>query len=42
MRRRLLPIYTVALTVLVVGALPIGVPDRSLAFGLLPVVTAIG
>nr|WP_036344107.1 DUF2933 domain-containing protein [Micromonospora purpureochromogenes] len=35
MRRQHLPLYAIALALLVVGALAVGVPARSLVFGLL-------
>jgi hypothetical protein len=35
MRRQHLPLYAIALAIMVVGALAVGVPARSLVFGLL-------
>ncbi|WP_088961421.1 DUF2933 domain-containing protein [Micromonospora purpureochromogenes] len=35
MRRQRLPLYAIALAIVVVGALAVGVPAKSLAFGLL-------
>ncbi|MFE9692326.1 DUF2933 domain-containing protein [Micromonospora sp. NPDC005806] len=34
MRRRHLPLYGIALLILIVGALALGVPGRSVAYGL--------
>jgi hypothetical protein len=35
MRRQHLPLYAIALAIMVVGALAVGVPARSLVFGLI-------